>query len=277
MRSHINVVRRGSADDGDERRNGSVIVARKVSTNPGPRRRDDWRDGPISAQAKRCWRVREASNPGPPRRRSQFDTQLDSSSGSQWSICDVVKHARECEDHGRVAVHADVESKGFKRLRRTQCEGGSRTPAVQNIRASRRVASVPQSPDGTPESVNFASGSVPESSVPSSAGHVRRRLVVVQSSRTPVVDVTALDTDTDATPPRVWNEATGQGSDTHPHRRFQVLCSIQPRSCQFGRSQFGDSVSPQSNSDAVSTEVPFWRWSCRERRIEKGFVSGSSS
>ena len=86
----------------------------------------------------------------------------------------------ECEDHGRVAVHPDVESMGVKRLRRTQCEGGPRIAAIQSIRASRRVASVLQSPDGTPKSIhNFASGSVPESLVPSSTGHVGRRLVVV--------------------------------------------------------------------------------------------------
>ena len=192
----------------------------------------------------------------------------------------AVRCSGECEDHGRVAVHPDVESRGFKRLRRTQCEGGSRSPAVQNIRASRRAALVPQSPDGTPESIhNFASGSVPESLVPSSAGHVRRRLVVVQSSRTPVVDMTALDTDTDpdtdnfapadAPPPRVWNEGSArQESDTDflmsfngstgpemgevegcgrgsSHRRVQVVCSMPPWICQFGRSQFGDRVSPQ--------------------------------
>ena len=119
----------------------------------------------------------------------------------------------------------DVESRGFKRLRRTQCDGGSRIAAVQNLRASRRVALVPQSPDGTPQSIhNLASGSVPESFVPSRTGHVRRRLVVVQSSRTPVVDMTACDTETDhdsdnsapadAPPPRVWNEASVEESDT---------------------------------------------------------------
>ena len=48
---------------------------------------------------------------------------------------------------------------------------------------------MPQSPDGTPQSIHgLASGSVSESFVPSSAGHVRRRLVV-QSSETPVVDM----------------------------------------------------------------------------------------
>ena len=46
-------------------------------------------------------------------------------------------------------LHPDVASKGFKRLRRTQCEGGSGIAAVQSIRASRRVVLVPQIPDGT--------------------------------------------------------------------------------------------------------------------------------
>ena len=64
----------------------------------------------------------------------------------------------------RVAVHPDAESRGFKRLRRTQCEGGSRSPAVKNIHASRRVVLVPQNPEGTPQSIHdLASGSVSES------------------------------------------------------------------------------------------------------------------
>ena len=58
----------------------------------------------------------------------------------------VVRCSSECEDQSRVAVHPDVESTGFKRLRRTQCEGGSRIAAVQSIRSSRKVASVLQSP-----------------------------------------------------------------------------------------------------------------------------------
>ena len=103
----------------------------------------------------------------------------------------AVRCSHECEDHFRVAVHPDVESRGFKRLCRTQCEGGSRSPAVQNIRASRRLVLVPQSFDGTPQSIHgLASSSVSESFVPSSAGHIRRRLVV-QLSETPVVDMTA--------------------------------------------------------------------------------------
>ena len=83
---------------------------------------------------------------------------------------------------------------------------------------------MPESPDSTPQSIHNVSGSVPESLVPSSTGHVRRRLVVVQSSRTPVVDMTAFDTETDhdsdnpapadAPPPRVWNEASVEESDT---------------------------------------------------------------
>ena len=59
------------------------------------------------------------------------------------------------------AVDPDVESKGFKRFRRPQCEGGSRNATVQSIRASRRVVLLPQSPDGTPHSIhNLASESV---------------------------------------------------------------------------------------------------------------------
>ena len=124
----------------------------------------------MSAQAKQCRRVTarngfrsglERSNLGPPRRRSQFDTQLDScdsdeplvrcgrfavlSSTSDDEAAVAVRCSSEREDHSRVAVHPDVESRGFKRLRRTQCDGGSRIAAVQNIRASRRVALVPQS------------------------------------------------------------------------------------------------------------------------------------
>ena len=37
----------------------------------------------------------------------------------------AVRCSSVCEDHSRVAVHPDVESRGFKRLRRTQCDGGS--------------------------------------------------------------------------------------------------------------------------------------------------------
>ena len=118
----------------------------------------------------------------------------------------AVRCSHECEDHFRVAV--DVELRGFKRLRRTQCEGGSRSPTIQTLR------------EGWFQCLKvlihgLASGSVSESFVPSSAGHVRRR-VVVQSSETPVVDMTALDTDIDPDtvnsalqdppPPPVWNE-----------------------------------------------------------------------
>ena len=39
---------------------------------------DDWRDVPMSAEAKQCWRVMARYGSGPPRRRSQFETQLDS-------------------------------------------------------------------------------------------------------------------------------------------------------------------------------------------------------
>ena len=125
-----------------------------------------------------------------------------------------------------VAVHPDFESRGGSRgCVRTQCDGGSRIAAVQNIRASRRVVLVPQSLDGAPQSIhNLASGSAPESVVPSSTCQVRRRLVVVQSSRTPVVDMTACDTEIDhdsdnsappdAPPPRVWNEASVEESNT---------------------------------------------------------------
>ena len=88
-------------------------------------------------------------------------------------------------------------------------------------RASRRVALVPL--DGTPQSIrNMASGSVPQSFVPSRAGW--RRKVLVQSGRTPVVDMTACDTEidhdsdnsalSDAPPQRVWNEASVEKSDT---------------------------------------------------------------
>ena len=111
---------------------------------------------------------------------------------------------------------------GFKRLRPHR-DGGSRIAAVQNIRASRKVVLVLQSLDGTPQSIhNLASGSAPESIVPSSTGQVRRRLVVVQSSRAPVVDMTACDTEIDhdsnnsappdAPPPRVWNEASEESN-----------------------------------------------------------------
>ena len=95
----------------------------------------------MSAQAKRCRRVMarygfrgqqvgEASNPGPPRRRSQFDTQLDSSesdavlvpngrfamlsSTSDDALAVAVRCSGECEDHGRVAVRPDVESRSSR-------------------------------------------------------------------------------------------------------------------------------------------------------------------
>ena len=63
-----------------------------------------------------------------------------------WCFAVAARCSGEGKDRGRVAVHSDVEPKGVKGLRRTLCEGGSRIPAVQSIRASRRVASVPQSP-----------------------------------------------------------------------------------------------------------------------------------
>ena len=67
-----------------------------------------------------------------------------------------------------------------------------------------------------------ASGSVPKSFMPSSAGHVRRRLVV-QSSETPVVDMTASINSAPADPPPpVWNEGSvGQESDTDSLMSFK--------------------------------------------------------
>ena len=71
-------------------------------------------------------RIGEASNPGPPRRRNQFSTPeplvrcgrfVVLSSTSDDEACAVaVKCPSECEDHSRVAVRPDVESREFKRL-----------------------------------------------------------------------------------------------------------------------------------------------------------------
>ena len=178
-------------------------------------------------------RIGEASNPGPPRRQSQFDTQLDSSDSDEPLICDVVKHERGLWlSDVRVNVKITAESQCIPMLSR----GGSRgciAPGVTEVLGSQWFRTCAhrggwlqcQSPDGTPQSIhNLASSSVPESLVPSSTGHVRRRFVVVQSSRTPVVDMIACDTETDhdsnnsapadAPLPRVWNEASLVESDT---------------------------------------------------------------
>ena len=103
----------------------------------------------MSAQAKQCRRVTarygfrgqrigEASNPGPPRRRSQFDTQLDSSDSDGPLVrCGRFAVLSDVRVNVRIitAVHADVESRGFKRLRRTQCDGrrvGSRQDSTMS-------------------------------------------------------------------------------------------------------------------------------------------------
>ena len=78
---------------------------------------------------------------------------LSSTSDDEAECAISVRCFGEGEDHGRVAVQSEVESRGFKRLRRTHNERGSQNPPVQRIPTSKRVVLVPQSPQGTPESI----------------------------------------------------------------------------------------------------------------------------
>ena len=129
----------------------------------------------------------------------------------------AVRCTSEREDHhSRVAVHADVESRGFKRLRRTQCDGGRVGSTDGTMSEDRRLfvslahdlefdGDIPSTVREVDATMHDGSHSGPQEqvmfTVPARSGAVRR-LVLVRNSEhvhntVRVIDLTMLDSESD--------------------------------------------------------------------------------